>query len=133
MPAQTTADQTLRSMDPGLGIERDIAVLFADLRNFTALSESRLPYDVVYLLNRYFHAMGAAIESGGGQVDKFVGDGIMALFGVSGSREEAARAALATALEMRRALDRLNEEFKNELPASAEDGDGGAPRRRHRW
>jgi adenylate cyclase len=116
MPAETTVNQTLRPMDPGLGIERDIAVLFADLRNFTALSESRLPYDVVYLLNRYFHAMGATIENGGGQVDKFVGDGIMALFGVSGSREEAARAALATALEMRRALDRLNEEFKNELP-----------------
>ena len=67
---------------PGHGVEREIAVLFADLRGFTRLSEGRLPYDTVFILNRYFKAMGEAIEGAGGRVDKFIGDGIMALFGL---------------------------------------------------
>ena len=60
------------------GSEREIAILFADIRGFTALAEGRLPYDVVFVLNRYFSAMGRAIESAGGRVDKFIGDGVMA-------------------------------------------------------
>jgi adenylate cyclase len=64
-----------------LGAECGVAVLFADLRDFTRLTEHRLPFDVVYLLNRYFRAMGEAVEAAGGRVDKFVGDGVMALFG----------------------------------------------------
>ena len=64
-----------------LGAERGVAVLFADLRDFTRLTEHRLPFDVVYLLNRYFRAMGEAVDAAGGRVDKFIGDGVMALFG----------------------------------------------------
>ena len=45
-------------MDPAQGGEREVAILFADMRGFTAFSEGRLPYDVVFLLNRYFRAMG---------------------------------------------------------------------------
>lgn len=48
-------------------------MLFADLRAFTRLAEHKLPYDVVFLLNRYFRAMGTAVESAGGQLDKFIG------------------------------------------------------------
>ena len=65
-------------------------MLFADLRGFTRLSEGRLPYDMVFVLNRYFEAMGAAIEGAGGRVDKFIGDGIMALFGLDRSPAQAA-------------------------------------------
>ena len=57
------------------GSEREIAILFADIRGFTALAEGRLPYDVVFILNRYFSAMGRAIESAGGRVDKFSATG----------------------------------------------------------
>ena len=57
------------------GSEREIAILFADIRGFTALAEGRLPYDVVFILNRYFAAMGRAVEAAGGRVDKFIGDG----------------------------------------------------------
>jgi len=64
------------------GREQEVVVLFADLRDFTQLAETRLPYDVVFILNRYFEEMGQAIEAAGGQVDKFVGDGLMALFGL---------------------------------------------------
>ena len=49
-----------------LGAEQDIAILFADIRSFTQLAEHRFPYDVVFLLNRYFAAMGEAVERSGG-------------------------------------------------------------------
>jgi adenylate cyclase len=71
-----------RRVDLAQGSEREIAILFVDIRGFTALSEGRLPYDVVFVLNRYFAAMGRAVEAAGGRVDKFIGDGIMALFGI---------------------------------------------------
>ena len=80
--------------DIAAGSERDIAVLFADLRGFTSLSEGRLPYDVVFVLNRYFAAMGRAIETAGGRLDKFLGDGIMALFGIDDDPARACRQAL---------------------------------------
>ena len=57
-------------------------MLFADLRKFTALAEQRLPYDVVFFLNRYFEAVGRAIDEAGGITNQFTGDGVMALFGV---------------------------------------------------
>ena len=80
------------------GEEVEIAVLFADIRNFTALSKAKLPYDVVFLLNRYSEAVGQAIEETGGYLDKFVGDGVMALFGVGqDDRVAAARQALDAA------------------------------------
>src|SRR5262249_22201710 len=64
------------------GAECEIAILFADLRAFTQLSERKLPYDLVFLLNRYFAEMGHAVEAAGGRIDKFIGDGVMALFGL---------------------------------------------------
>jgi adenylate cyclase len=69
----------------------------------------------VFVLNRYFAMMGAAIERAGGRVDKFVGDGIMALFGLDAGPERAARTALAAARRMAEALDQLNRELEAEL------------------
>lgn len=97
------------------GRELDIAVLFADLRGFTQLSEHRLPYDVVFILNRYFAEMGAAIEGAGGRIDKFIGDGIMALFGVDSGPEAGARQALAAARAMGERLADLNASLEGEL------------------
>jgi len=110
--------------DPNLGREREIAVLFADLRGFTGLSESRLPYDVVYLLNQYFRAMGEAIERHGGHVDKFLGDGIMALFGLETTAEAAAAAALDAAVAMGARLEQLNAAMAAELDAPLRMGIG---------
>src|SRR5262249_41496843 len=53
------------------GREQEIAILFADLRAFTRLAHKKLPYDTVFLLNRYFRAMGTAVETSGGHLDKF--------------------------------------------------------------
>lgn len=106
------------------GRELEIAVLFADIRGFTTLSEERLPYDVVFILNRYFAEMGAAIEGAGGRIDKFIGDGIMALFGVNGDPDEGARQAVAAAREMARRLVDLNESLAGDLETPLRIGIG---------
>lgn len=90
------------------GQERDIVVMFADIRGFTQISEQRLPYDVVFILNRYFAEMGAAIEGAGGRIDKFIGDGIMALFAVDASYPDGCRHALRAANTMAENLKSLN-------------------------
>jgi adenylate cyclase len=97
------------------GSEREIAILFADIRGFTALAEGRLPYDVVFVLNRYFSAMGRAIETTGGRVDKFIGDGVMALYGIDTDAQAGCRAALASAQLMSERLADLNVSLEQEL------------------
>ena len=106
---------------PLLGQEREIAVLFADLRGFTRLAEHKLPFDVVFILNRYFEAMGREVEAAGGHVDKFIGDGVMALFGATPGRttpavaRASARAALDAARRMSLGLRDLNTSLAHEL------------------
>jgi adenylate cyclase len=114
-PHTTGVAQTRGGPDYLQGRELDIAVLFADLRGFTQLSEHRLPYDVVFILNRYFAEMGAAIEGAGGRLDKFIGDGVMALFGVESGPAEGARRALAAARAMSERLAELNASLEGDL------------------
>ena len=97
------------------GQEQDIAVLFADIRAFTKLSETQLPYDTSFLLNRYFAAMGQAIEGAGGHLDKFIGDGVMALFGIDKPLEQGCREALAAAKAMSEKLEELNKVLKEDM------------------
>jgi adenylate cyclase len=97
------------------GIERRISVMFVDLRGFTTLAERLYPYDSVFLLNRFLERMGEVIEEHGGEVDKFLGDGLMALFGVAPARGSGSRDALLAARGMALALDRLNDEFRATL------------------
>ncbi|WP_262297283.1 adenylate/guanylate cyclase domain-containing protein [Microvirga sesbaniae] len=97
------------------GQEQDIAVLFCDLRGFTSLAERRLPFDTVFILNRYFESVGQAVEDAGGYIDKFIGDGVLALFGLKASPQQAARQALDAALRIKAALVHLNEEYASEF------------------
>jgi adenylate cyclase len=97
------------------GREQEIAILFADLRSFTRFAETKLPYDVVFVLNRYFEAMGRAIERAGGRVDKFVGDGVMALFGIDRGPEGGCRDALVAARAMIAELQGLNQALVHDL------------------
>ena len=106
------------------GVERRITVMFADLRSFTNLAERLYPYDSVFLLNRYFEIMSQAIERHGGEIDKFLGDGIMALFGVAPARGAGSRDALMAARDMLKGLDRLNEEFEAALAGQLRMGLG---------
>jgi adenylate cyclase len=106
------------------GREEEIAVLFADLRAFTELSEKKLPFDVVFMLNRYFSAMGEAVEDVGGHLDKFIGDGVMALFGVGSDRRQGCRQAISAARAMGEKLEELNQALKNDLDAPLRIGIG---------
>jgi adenylate cyclase len=117
LPAGTGPRGARVPVDPAQGIERTVAVLFADLRAFTRIAEGRLPYDVVFILNQYFKTMSQAIEREGGRVDKFIGDGIMALFGVEADPGHACRGALAAARATSQALGQLNGQLEGELSA----------------
>jgi adenylate cyclase len=97
------------------GQEREIAVLFSDIRSFTKFAEDRLPYDVVFVLNSYFASMGEAVVSSGGHLDKFIGDGMMALFGLHAGPEEACRQAIAAARKMSLGLAELNTSLAGDL------------------
>ncbi|WP_281413542.1 adenylate/guanylate cyclase domain-containing protein [Microvirga antarctica] len=97
------------------GRERDLAVLFCDLRGFTRLTEHRLPYDTVFLLNSYFEVVGQAVESAGGHLDKFIGDGALALFGLTDTPDVASRQAFDAALRIFEGVRHLNETYASEL------------------
>jgi adenylate cyclase len=116
LPATAQARDGYRRPSYLQGSEREIAILFADLRGFTTLSEHKLPYDLVFLLNRYFAAMGHAVEEAGGRIDKFIGDGVMALFGLDSGAEAGCREALVGARLMAERLAQLNEALVHELP-----------------
>ena len=103
-----------RSLAQG-GRECEIAVLFCDLRGFTSLAEHRLPYDTVFILNRFFDVVGHAVEESGGHVDKFIGDGALALFGLDGDEGSAARQALAAASLIGKGVAGLNASLGSEL------------------
>jgi len=124
LPASAGPAEGQVRINPGQGIEREVAVLFADLRAFTRMAEGRLPYDVVFVLNQYFKAMGVAIEQHGGRIDKFIGDGIMALFGLEHGREQACFQALAAVQAMAGALARLNRRLEDDLREPLQIGIG---------
>ncbi|MBS0538784.1 MAG: adenylate/guanylate cyclase domain-containing protein [Proteobacteria bacterium] len=115
LPAQAGPVEAYRRQPQAHGGERYVAILFCDIRGFTSISEGKLPYDVVFLLNRYFRATGHAIEAAGGRLDKFIGDGVMAIFGLDVDGERACRQALEAARRMALALDDLNEALSGDL------------------
>ena len=76
-----------------------MVILFADIRDFTGFAEALPPYDVIHLLNRYFHEMSAVIERHGGSINDCIGDGLMAMFDAQGDDDAPVR-AVAAGLEM---------------------------------
>ena len=97
------------------GAERPLAVMFLDLREFTQLSQSRQPYDIVFILNEFFAATGAAIHTHGGWIDKFLGDGLLAIFGQQHGVEIGCRQALRAARAIDLALDHVNAKLGAEV------------------
>jgi len=90
---------------------RETTVLFSDIRGFTQWAEAHKPAHIVTILNDYFELMVDAIHRHNGTLDKFMGDGIMALFGAPISYEEDALNAVLCALDMLKGLDGLNEKL----------------------
>jgi adenylate cyclase len=124
LPATASAQDGMARPGYLAGQEREIAVLFADIRQFTALAERRLPYDVVFLLNRYCEVVGTAIERAGGVPNQFTGDGVMALFGVESGPDDGCRCALIAAQEIVRSLHALSQMLVEELDAPLQVGLG---------
>lgn len=93
------------------GVNQKVTVLFADIRGFTALSEKENPEKVVGLLNKYFSAMSEIIFAYGGTLDKYIGDGLMAMFGAPNASPEDSKNALKTAVAMQKRLNVLNGEL----------------------
>src|SRR6202030_2834805 len=106
------------------GAEREILILFGDLRAFTKLSEQKLPYDLVFLLNQYFAEMGHAVEGAGGRIDKFIGDGVMALFVLDRGVEAGCREALIAAKDMALRIQSLNRALIHDIPEPLRIGIG---------
>jgi len=97
----------VKGVEPGsAGIEKHILILFTDIIGFTSFAEALLPYDVIHVLNRYFHQVGEVIGRHGGHIDTYMGDGFMALFEAD-NPTKAALHAIEAGLEMIEAVKRL--------------------------
>jgi class 3 adenylate cyclase/nitrite reductase/ring-hydroxylating ferredoxin subunit len=104
------ANQLQRGANTKSGELKSVVLFFSDVAGFTRFSETLTPYDVMYLLNRYFAQVGELIERNDGYIDKFVGDGLMAIFGVDGQLDAPIRAVNA-ALQTLAAVDRMKPFF----------------------
>ncbi len=96
------------------GDKRRVAVMFTDIRGFTALSETMTPNDMAQLLTEYFSEMVDCVFRHNGTLDKFIGDAVMAQWGAPIGTENDADSAIATAIDMLNALDVLNERWTRE-------------------
>ena len=105
-----------RAIDEGARVEerKVVTVLFADLVGSTGLADHRDPERVARILDRYAGTMREALESWGGTVEKYIGDAVVAAFGVPAVREDDATRALHAALEMLVRLETLNEQLERE-------------------
>ncbi|HNV71385.1 MAG TPA: adenylate/guanylate cyclase domain-containing protein, partial [Candidatus Ozemobacteraceae bacterium] len=112
------ADELLKSGEVQLGgEEKEVTILFSDIRNFTTLCEGRAPSQILEMLNDYLTRMNQVIEAHGGVVDKFIGDAIMALFGAPVPHPDDVDRALRAALQMKDELAQINVELaKKNLP-----------------
>ena len=104
------ANQLHRSVASKSGEVKPVVLFFSDVAGFTSFSETLTPYDLMYLLNRYFAQVGELIERNDGYIDKFVGDGLMAIFGVEGQPDAPIRSVNA-ALQTLAAVDRMKPFF----------------------
>jgi len=100
------------------GESRVVTILFSDIRNFTAMSEQMTPTEVVSFLNNYFSEMVDAVFEQGGVLDKFIGDGLMAVFGSFGEVPDHAARAVRAGLRMKALLGKINGEraIKGQAP-----------------
>ena len=107
----TQVSQELLTKDITLGGERRrVTLLFSDIRNFTSMSEAMSPEDIIAFLNDYFSEMVDAVFEQQGVLDKFIGDGMLAVFGTLEPREAHERRAVLAALRMKALLAKLNGE-----------------------
>ncbi|MCK1745967.1 adenylate/guanylate cyclase domain-containing protein [Bradyrhizobium sp. 139] len=98
-----------------IGQERYLVSLFVDMRGSTQLAEKRLPFDTVFIVNRFLGAVSQAVIENGGQPNQFVGDGMLALFGLTADPQTACRQALKATAGIATHIDELNELLSHDL------------------
>ncbi|MBF0545557.1 MAG: adenylate/guanylate cyclase domain-containing protein [Candidatus Riflebacteria bacterium] len=98
------------------GARKEAIILFADIRGFTTVCEERPPEEVISLLNRYFNSVSQKIFDNGGVLDKYIGDGLMAFFGVPINHGNEAEKAVRSALQMKAEMGKLNADATEKQP-----------------
>jgi adenylate cyclase len=98
-----------------IGQERYLVSMFVDMRGSTRLAESRLPFDTVFIVNRFLGAVSQAVLACGGQPNQFVGDGELALFGLHAGPQAACRQALKAAAMIAANVEELNQFLSHDL------------------
>ena len=106
------------------GEEREIVALFVDLRGSSKFSERHLPYDVLFILNRFFLEMSDTLTETHGHYAQFEGDGLLALYGLERGLEQGCQDVLRGAIEMQERINQLNQKLKNELKEPLKIGIG---------
>jgi adenylate cyclase len=99
----------------GIGQERYLVSLFVDMRGSTRLAETRLPFDTVFIVNRFLGAVSQAVIASGGQPNQFVGDGMLALFGLAVDPATACRQAISAAAAIAGQIEQLNDFLSHDL------------------
>ena len=114
LPAAAGADAARRPTGVS-GREQAVVMMFVDLRGSTKMGEAKLPYDVVFVLNQFFAEMSLALTETGGHYAQFMGDGLLALYGLRSGVDAGSRDAIQGAQRMAERLDGLNERLASEL------------------
>ena len=115
LPAHFPLAALRRGSWPAPGDERFVVVLLADMRDSTGLAETRLPFDTVFVIDRFINAVSGAVSAAGGRSNQFTGDGLMAIFGIDCTPAEACRRAVAAVALIGRAVAELNQVLVAEL------------------
>jgi adenylate cyclase len=115
LPPHIGADFVRNRRRINIGEERYVVSMFVDMRGSTKLGEERLPFDIVFLINRFVDAASQAVTEAGGQPNQFVGDGVLALFGLDVDRATACRQALRAAALVASNVAYLNHQFATEV------------------
>src|SRR3954447_1613498 len=124
LPANVSADFVRNRSRVNIGEERYVVSMFVDMRGSTKLAEARLPFDVVFLINRFLEAASQAVIDAGGQPNQFVGDGLLALFGLNSDPDTACRQAITAAASVASNVAYMNHEFASELEQPIQFGIG---------
>lgn len=125
LPSQTGAAQVRRPTSPAaFGEERTVVAMFVDMRGSTRLAERRLPFDTVFIINRFLEAVANGVVEAGGAPNQLLGDGLMALFGIDAPAPVAARQAIEAVQLIGRNVHALNQHMAQSLDEPVRFGIG---------
>jgi adenylate cyclase len=124
LPANVGADFVRNRNRINIGEEHYVVSMFIDMRGSTKLAETKLPFDTVFLINRFLEAASQAVIDAGGQPNQFVGDGLLALFGLDTDPATACRQAMRAAAMVASNVEYMNHEFASELQEPLQFGIG---------